>query len=80
MLLKVTPTVYPHFNDLPGIKIFDFKVDPLNLKSQAKNIPVVIPSSPIKILDKLVNGFLNYDRTLKGSVCDKWKGGIGLMR
>ena len=59
MLHKVTPAVYPHFNDFTGNQNF------LNLKSLAKNIPVVIPSSLIKILDKLVKGFPNYDRTNK---------------
>ena len=36
---------------LPGNKIFALKADPLNLESQnqAKNIPVVPPSSPIKV-------------------------------
>ena len=41
----VTPGV------LPGNLIFAIKIEPPNLESQnqAKNIPVVIPSSPIKI-------------------------------
>ena len=44
----------PDYSLFPGRfyrEIFDIKVDPLNLKSQnqAKNIPVVLPSSPIKI-------------------------------
>ena len=35
----------------------------LNLDSQqAKNIPVVLPSSPIKIWDKSVKGFMSYDQ------------------
>ena len=31
----------------------------------AKNIPVVLPSSPLKILEKSVKGFMSYDRTSK---------------
>ena len=60
-LLKVSPAVYPHLND------FSVKVDTLNLESQnqAKNIPVGLPSSPIKIWGKLVQGFLSYDRKNK---------------
>ena len=60
-LIKVTPAVYPHLND------FSVKVDTLNLEFQiqAKNIPVGLPSSPIKIWGKLVQGFLSYDRTNK---------------
>ena len=40
-------------------------IDSLNLESQnqAKNIPVVISSFPIKIWGKLVMGFLSYDQT-----------------
>ena len=61
-LLKVTPpftrtwTIYR--------EIFAIKVDPLNLESQnqTKNIPVGLSSSPIKIWDKSVQGFLSYDR------------------
>ena len=43
------------------------KVDPLNLESQnqAKNIPVGLPSSPIKIWGKSVQGFRSYERTIK---------------
>ena len=58
-LLKVTE---PSFNwtwtSLPGNYIFAFKVDPLNLKSlkQAKNFPVGLPSSPIKIEANLYRG------------------------
>jgi len=49
-LLKVSPAVYPHLND------FSVKVDTLNLESQnqAKNIPVGLPSSPIKIWGKSI--------------------------
>ena len=36
-----------------------------NLKNQAKNIPVVLPSSPIKIWGKSVQWFLSYDRSYK---------------
>ena len=41
------------------------KVDILNLEfqNQAKNIPVVLPRSPIKIWGKSVQGLLSYDRT-----------------
>ena len=44
---------------------FPIKVDPINLESQnqAKNIPVVLPSSPIKTWGKLVQGFI---RTMIG--------------
>ena len=50
---------------LPGNKTL--KVNPLNLEflNQAKNVPVVLPSSPIKIQGKSANGFISYDRTDK---------------
>ena len=43
------------------------KVDPHNLESQnpAKNIPFGLPSSPIKMWGKSVQGFLSYDQTNK---------------
>ena len=46
---------------------FPIKVDPINLESQnqAKNIPVVLPSSPIKTWEKSVLECLSYDRTHK---------------
>ena len=61
-LLKVTPTVYPHMNDFTRKLNFCYKDDPLKLESQnhAKNVPVGLPSSLIKI-----QGFLSYDRTNK---------------
>ena len=42
-------------------------MDPLNLESQnlAKNIPVGLPSYPIKFWGKSVQGFASYDRTNK---------------
>ena len=42
-------------------------MDQLNLESQnqAKNISVGLPSSPIKIWGKSVQGFLSYDQTNK---------------
>ena len=51
------------------------KVDPLNLETQnqAKNIPVVLPSSPIKIWDKSAKGFPSYDRTNKQTPRQKSK-------
>ena len=66
-LLKVTPAVYLNLNDFTGVLNFAIKVFPLNLESQnqAKNIPVDLPSSPIKIWGKSVQGFLSYDRTKK---------------
>ena len=50
-LLKVTPAVYPHLNDFTGTLNFPYKSRPTYLKisNQAKNIPVGLPSSPIKI-------------------------------
>ncbi len=52
---------------LPRVVIIRPVVYPLNLKirNQEKNIPVGLPSSPIKILGKSVKGFLSYDRTDK---------------
>ena len=46
---------------------FAIKVDPLNLdsQSQANNIPLVVPSSPIKIWGKSVLRFIRYDRAYK---------------
>ena len=40
---------------------------PLNFEfcNQAKNIPVLLPSSQIKILDEMIKRFLSYDRTYK---------------
>jgi len=35
--------------------------------NQAKNIPVVLPKSPIKISEKSVEGFLSYDLTYKNT-------------
>ena len=65
-------TVYPTKKKrvLPTPKRFyrkTIKVNLLNLesKNQAKNIPVGLPSSPIKIWGKLVPGFLSCDRTNK---------------
>ena len=47
--------------------MFAIKVDPLNLefKKKVKNIPVDLPSYPIKIWGKSVKGFLSYDLTNK---------------
>jgi len=57
-LLIVTLAVYPHLvlnHDFTRKLNFPYKVDPLNLESQnkTKNIPVVLPSSPIKILRQI---------------------------
>ena len=35
----------------------------LKSQNQAKNIPVVLPSSPIQIWGKSVQGFMSYDQT-----------------
>ena len=48
----VSPAVYPRYVVIMILAIFtNTIVDPLNLESQnqAKNIPVIFPSSPIKI-------------------------------
>ena len=47
--------------------IFSNKVNLLKLDSQnqAKNNPVGLPSSPIKIWGKSVQGFMSYDFTCK---------------
>ena len=44
---------------------FRFKIT--NFSSHVKNIPMVLPGSPIKIWGKLVKGFMSYDRTYKQS-------------
>ena len=62
-LFIVTPAVYPRL-----VLNFDLPIfDPLNLEyqNQAKNIPVVLSSFPIKIWGKLDMGFLSYDQTYK---------------
>ena len=66
-LLKVTPAVYPNLNDFTGNYIFAIKVGALNSEygNQAKNIPVGLPSSQVKIWGKLVQKFLIYDRKNK---------------
>ena len=51
--------------NLRFLLLFPFKVDPLNLESQTKYIPVVLSSSPIPIRGKSVKGFLSYDWTSK---------------
>ena len=50
-LLKGTHAVYPHLNDFTGKLIFCYKN-----QNQTKNIPVGLPSSPIKIWGKSVRG------------------------
>ena len=47
--------------------MFAIKFDSLNLESQnqAKNISIGLPSSPIQIWGKSIQGFLSYDRTNK---------------
>ena len=62
-LLKVTLSVYPHWNDFTGKPIFCYYIRSFQLKISTKNIPVGLPSSPIKIWGKSVLGFLSYDRT-----------------
>ena len=42
-----------------------FKEINLEFLNHAKNIPVILRSSPIKIWGKLVKGFITYDRTYK---------------
>ena len=62
--LLIASAVYPRsWKILPGNWIFGIKIDLLNLEShnQAKNIPVALLSSPIKIWGKSVQGFLSYD-------------------
>ena len=65
---------HSYFYRLPALKRFYWEtkfspinVDPPNLESQnqTKNISVGLPSSPIKIWGKSVQGFLSYDRTNK---------------
>ena len=58
-VLIVTPAVYPHL-----VVNYDFSYFLLKLESQNQvyNIPVVLPSSAVKVLDNLVQGFLGYDR------------------
>ena len=48
-------------------KLYFLKVNPFNLEFliQDKNLPIVIPSSQIKIWGKSVKGFMSYDRTKK---------------
>ena len=64
-LIMVTTAVYPHLVELGKLRFRN--KSPLTLEStnQAKNIPVALLSSPIKILGKTVQGFLSYDRTNK---------------
>lgn len=59
----VTPAVNPRLELNYDFSIFSSKVDPFNLKSQtqAKNIPMGLPSSPIKIWGKSVQGFDSWD-------------------
>ena len=55
-----TPAVY-----LCWVVNYDFCYFSLNLESQSqtKNIPLVLPSFPVKIWGKSVKGFLSFDRT-----------------
>ena len=64
---QVTHSYYRHLPALGRNYIFAIKVNPIDLKlcNQAKNIPMGLPSSPIKMLGKSVQGFRNYDRTYK---------------
>ena len=52
---------------LPGNHTIHIKHNPLSQEflNQTKNIPVVLSSSPIKILGKSVKGFMSYDVSLK---------------
>ena len=63
----------PALNDFTGKLKFVIKVDQLNVESQnqAKDLPVGLPSSPIKIWGKSVQGFLSYDRTNKQT--ERWQ-------
>ena len=68
---KVTKSYSRHLPALeqfyPESKFSAIKAEPLNLEFQnkAKNIPVGLPNSPIKICGESVKGFLSYDRTNK---------------
>ena len=54
----VSPTDYPRF-------VVNYDQLKLESQNQAKNIPMGLPSSPIKIFGKSVTGCLSYDRTKK---------------
>ena len=43
----------------------------LRISEQAKNIPVALPSFPVKIRGKSVQGFLSYDRKNKHTKTDR---------
>ena len=61
----VSPNVYPTLVVNYKFSYFSLKKwthSTYNLK-KAKNIPVDLPSTPIKISDKSVKGLLSYDRT-----------------
>ena len=66
-VVHVTLVDYPHLVDFTRKLTFATKVDPLNWDSQAQtnNIPLALPSSPIKIWGKSVYGIKSYDRTYK---------------
>ena len=54
-------------NQVFHTKNFATKVNPPNweLCKQTKNIPVVLPSFPIKTWGKSIKGFMSYDQTYK---------------
>ena len=54
----VSPTDYPRF-------VVNYDQLKLESQNQAKNIPMGLLSSPIKIFGKSVTGCLSYDRTKK---------------
>ena len=64
---KLLPPLTRAWSKIKSSAIFLLKVDLLNLESQnqTNNIPVGLPSSPIKIWGKSVQSFLSYDRTNK---------------
>ena len=66
------PTIYQSFVVNYDINYFPLKGGPLNLTSQiAMNIPVVLPSYPIKIWGKSVKVFLSYDGQTNNSGVNK---------
>ena len=70
---SVAQVTHSYFRRLPALgrfykeTDFFFKVNPLNLDFlyQAKNIPVDLPGSPMKTLDKSLEGLQSYDRIYK---------------
>ena len=61
-----------NLNDCTGKLHFIYLSRPtqIRISNQAKNIPVGLPSSPIKILGKSFQGFPSYDQTNKKEQTD----------